>query len=126
MSSKQELLLAAKAVGYKIDGYVEKVGFYHLDGIIISGRLWNPLVNNEDAFQLALALGISVEVDASIETGTFTVQGVTEGEYALGIEAWHVRQDGTVIKSEQVYTGNKAESARRVIVDVAVQLGKLK
>jgi hypothetical protein len=90
------------------------------------GYYWNPLRSSSDAFNLMIHLGISIEMDAIIETGTFTYAGITEGEYSYGVEAYKVLPNGSTIMAQELYNnGDKNYVARLAIVKVAAELGRL-
>jgi hypothetical protein len=83
---------------------------------------WNPLEDDGDAFRLAVGLGISLELDASIQTDVNQFQGSAYGDYATGVEAWWVNNTGKVFVSRQVYNDNPAECVRLAVVETAAQM----
>ena len=105
MTDKELLELAAKAAGIEcwrtfID---EKWG----SGILMAGKLWNPLTDDGDALRLAVKLGFKVNV-LTTRMEPFT----------------RVRQHevGTIFEEE--HRDDAAKATRRAIVRAAAEIGK--
>jgi hypothetical protein len=87
---------------------------------------WNPLDCDSDAFRLAVQLGISLELDAHIQTDVHVFQGSAYGEYTQGVEAWWVSKTGKIINSCQSYNSDKFAAVRYAIVETASQMWETK
>jgi hypothetical protein len=83
---------------------------------------WNPLENDSDTFRLLIDVKLSLESDASIETGFIPGIG---GEYELGCVVWLVDRS-KVVEVNEVYGASKYTSTRLAIVRAAAECWKLK
>ncbi len=116
MSTDRELLeLAAKAAGIDVDRW-EKIGESHgawirtpplWSGGKCGGRLWSPLDDDGDALRLAVAQGLSIEIDKCEDESR-----VAECECEALIKNFHHLDGG-------------ADAAtRRAIVRTAAEIGR--
>jgi hypothetical protein len=127
MTDLELLEAAAKAAGIALVPYTWDKGapWGEHQGFTVQDQgpdEWDPLTDDGQALRLAVACGISVEQDASIETGTFTYCGVTEGEYSMGVEAWRVSCGATTAMAQEIYGADKAANTRRSIVRAAAAM----
>jgi|SRR6185312_12620822 len=101
------LELAAKAAG--ADWLAEEDGRFEILSEIggVSGY-WNPLNDDGDALRLAVALDMSVDIDAH-EESTYVYAGDIPRIYAM--EMWH---------------GSKQDATRLSIVRLAAEIGRMK
>lgn len=85
---------------------------------------WNPLTNNNDAFELSIQLGISIDHDY-IQVGFIEFEGYKEGEYERGVNAWIVPMNtGKVLECSEVYGNDPVAATRRAIVKLAAEIGR--
>lgn len=110
MNDELLLRLAAKAAGIEVefllqaDGSQTSVAKY--EAFDVDGCLWNPLINDGDAFKLAIDLGMQVNVEGS---------GENEAVWA----------DDTMVWVNSKYAqGDRRKAARSAIVSVAAQRGE--
>jgi hypothetical protein len=85
--------------------------------------LWDPLTDDDDAFRLAVRLKLCIDHDF-VETGTFTFNGVTEGEYEAGVKVWRIIPKEPNIDIQEVYGGDPLVATRRAIVKAAAEIGR--
>lgn len=110
MNDERLLRLAAKAAGIEVefllhaDGSQTSVAKYK--AFDVDGCLWNPLINDGDAFKLAIDLGMQVNVEG---------EGESEAVWADDTMVW--------VNSEHVQ-GDRRKAARTAIVSVAAQRGE--
>jgi hypothetical protein len=90
---------------------------------IFSLPLWNPLTDNGNALELAVKLKLCIDHDY-VETGTFTFNGITEGEYEAGVEVWRIIPKEPNINIEEVYGNDPLAATRRAIVRAAAEIGR--
>jgi hypothetical protein len=88
MSSDRELLeAAARAAGYVIDPRVKAI--MDRDIVLLNERggnsVWNPLTEDDDAFRLAVKLGIKIELHAAWVYAIAVIRG---REYLQIEEGW--------------------------------------
>jgi hypothetical protein len=104
MTDKELLELAKKAIGF--EGCEIKIG----------RRIWNPLIDDGDAFRLAVNLNLRVDCyDQQVET----MDGC--GPYKIGSETF----TNTFVKIEPTDKGeNKYAATRRAIVRAAASIGQ--
>lgn len=122
MTDTDRVLLerAAKAAG------VEVMTGWTMDdcAVLLDGTPWKPLTDDGDALRLAVKLGISLESRASIEIGLYQYPGgKTQGDYALGADAWTVERSSVKpISAQEVYGNDPYAATRRAIVRAAAAL----
>ena len=91
------------------------------------GIPWNPLINNRDAHELSVLIGICIDHDF-IEVAVHEYRGYKEGEYKQGVRAWIVPTEGpaagSIIECSEVYDSDPLAATRRAIVRVAAELGR--
>ena len=106
MTDQQLLELAAKAAGIKISK--SPAGKLWVRFVVTSWDEWNPLEDDGDALQLAVKLGLFVDVyDAEVVTG------------------WVVDKDSMSMETLNQPKGNDPYAAtRRAIVRAAAEIGK--
>jgi hypothetical protein len=128
MTDRELLEAAAKAAGLVVlwDHYAG-VWDHHADvseqGAMVTadGYAWNPLEDEGDALRLAVKLEISITLNEPIEISTSTCMGYTEGEYAMGVEAWRVLP-GHTVAAQEIYGDDKGSVIRRAIVRAAAEM----
>ena len=116
-NADRELLeMAAKAAGYDVkwnewvisrDGAFKSIQHEKRKGMMISGKVWNPLVDDGDALRLAVKLGIRISQQLSY-CATFCQHG---NKSTLGM-TW----------TEQ-YGADPNAATRRAIVRAAAAMG---
>ena len=100
-TDRELLELAAKAALISIESHIGLRYDYFADAI--SGKEWNPLTDDGDAFRLAVKLQLLVNIDA-------TDSQVTDGK---GVDVCEVRQ-----------ASNACAATRRAIVRAAAEIGR--
>lgn len=104
MDDRKLLELAARAAGLQGAIYANSScghGIHHRDGI------WNPLINDGDALQLAVKLGIEI---------LFTANKIGAGRHARSTHASWVNEDRKVT--------DPYAATRRAIVRAAAAIGQ--
>jgi hypothetical protein len=114
MTDRELLEAAAKAEGHAYPWVLPARG---------GERPWNPLTDNGDALELAVKLKLCIDHDY-VETGTFTFNGVTEGEYEAGVKVWRIIPKEPNINDEEVYGNDPLAATRRAIVRAAAEIGR--
>lgn len=116
MTDREMLDLAAKAAGYKIDGFASKYiaqGVGEDDYLVINDSgghsVWRPLTDDGDAFRLAIKLNIGVNAGVFMPYVTYVVNN-----YARQING------PTCTYDEEI------PIIRRLIVEAAVKIGASK
>lgn len=114
MTDKEMLELAAKAAGYKIVPGERPDLLIHVgeDGV---GRRWMPLIDDGDAFRLAISLLMNIEPDAMMpKTGVRSIEIVFQSAKSPdGYDALH-----------EPHADDRQNSSRRAIVRAAAEIGK--
>ena len=103
MNDRELLESAARAVGYKPHGWDAGINRLLVEDDDGPGRPWNPLVDDGDAFRLAVKLGIDLRPREFGSEAICMAEGIA------------VRQ-----------LGEPEESARRAIVLVSAEIGELR
>ncbi|QGZ66329.1 hypothetical protein [Paraburkholderia acidisoli] len=127
MTDRELLELAAHAAKFRVHGWIGEK-FYVINPPNPAAHYdpfsWSPLDDDGDALRLAVKLGVCLETAASIEVGTFTYAGVTEGEYESGVEAWYVTKEAVTITAQEVYGSDPCAATRRAIVRAAAEIAR--
>lgn len=124
MKDRELLELAASAVGYDISHSMNTERLMltpSVDALLVrkDGKLvttgWNPLIDDGDAFRLAVALNLSVFTPSAIDD--FAVASIEDGV---------LTDDGDTWIQEWVKGGDKEAATRRAIVIAAAEIAKSK
>lgn len=131
-NTNRELVeLAAKAVGITGEWVDDSLldDFYKLPqtGIMVkygsSTHIWNSTTSTGDALRLATDLLISIEHQALIQVDEFTHEGITEGEYAYGVEVWRV-DSMYEVKCQELYDNDPYNAVRLAITKAAAEIAR--
>lgn len=128
MTDRDLLVLAAKAAGMEENTNYTERHFpedcrpdAELPSLLIYGNgKWNPLVDDGDAFRLAVQLGLMLDIFTGEKVGS-------SGEYELNIsDAWHIRPDGKGggEASSERHRSDAYKATRRAITRAAAEIGK--
>lgn len=104
---KELLTLAAKAAGYDINEYFERLDKRDGGGAPMD---WNPLESDEDAFDLVVRIGLNI---------SFTYQFVSV--CFLEMETFNAHYEHAYFEN---HNNNKKNSARHAIVRCAAEYGR--
>lgn len=111
MNDIEMIGLAAKAAGYKINWMKNGCGPYWIS--IGGDKEWNPIIDDSDAFGLAVKLKIDIE---------FHHENVHEGEVVTATKNSNIHS--ICCFENTAMNANLMAATRRAIVRVAVQMGE--
>lgn len=111
MNDRELLELAAKAAGYDFDGNIVRDRY--------SANVWNPLADDGDALQLAVAVGLSV---IPYPIYAKPKHSVIAKQYSDGFAVY--RDDTDRIECVEIYGDEPVAATRRAIVRAAAEIGR--